>query len=283
MVVTSLSALNTAAAGTAARVIQFSGNLSGSLTVGSNKTIIGTAGATISGHVEVDRSANVILKNFTVVGRNCADVPSNGDCQDGADAVTINNGAHHIWVDHLDVSDGSDGNMDITNASDCVTVSWTKFHYSTSRVAGYTGEVHHFSSLVGGDDGATGDAGHLRVTWHHDWWADHIVERQPRIRFGQNHLFNNLWASVGNHYCVAAAVSSNVLVENNVFDNVLDTVDTTGYSNAATVALSRNNLYLNGAVVSANKGTGVFTPPYTYPLEPASAIQAEVMAGAGPR
>jgi pectate lyase len=281
MVVTSLSALNAAAAGTAARVIQFSGNLSGSLTVGSNKTIIGTAGATITGHVELDRSANVILQNFAVIGLNCSDVPSNGDCQDGADGVTVNNGAHHIWIDHLDVSDGSDGNLDITNASDCVTVSWTKFHYSTSRVAGYTGEVHHFSNLVGGDDGATGDAGHLRVTWHHDWWADHVVERQPRVRFGQNHLFNNLWTSVGNNYCVAAAVSSNVLVENSAFINVRDTLDTANYSNGATIALARNNLYM-GSAVTADKGTGVFTPPYTYPLEPASAIQAEVTAGAGP-
>jgi len=101
-------------------------------------------------------------------------------------------------------------------------------------------------------------------------------------RFGQNHLFNNLWTSVGNNYCVAAAVSSNVLVENNVFDNVRDTVDTTNYSNAATIALSRNNTYANGAAMTANKGTGVFTPPYTYPLEPASAIEAEVMTGAGP-
>ena len=281
MVVTSLSALNSAAAGTAARVIQFSGNLSGSLTVGSNKTIIGMAGATISGHVEVNGSANVILQNFTVVGRNCADVPANGDCQDGADAVTINNGAHHVWVDHLDVSDGSDGNLDVTNASDCVTVSWTKFHYSTSRVAGYTGEVHHFSNLVGGDDAATGDTGHLRITWHHDWWADHVVERQPRVRFGQNHLFNDLWTSTGNNYCVAAAVSSNVLLENSAFVNVRDALDTTGYSNAATVALARGNLY-SGTPTPANKGTGVFTPPYTYPLEPASVIQAEVMAGAGP-
>ena len=87
---------------------------------------------------------------------------------------------------------------------------------------------------------------------------------------------------MGNNYCVAAAVSSNVLVENNVFVNVRDTVDSTNYSNAATIALSRNNLYLSGSAMTANKGTGVFTPPYTYPLEPAAAIQAEVMAGAGP-
>jgi pectate lyase len=37
------------------------------------------------------------------------------------------------WFDHCDISDGSDGNLDITNGSDLVTVSWTQFHYSTKR------------------------------------------------------------------------------------------------------------------------------------------------------
>jgi len=282
MPVTTLSALNSAAAGTAARVIQFSGSLSGTLTVGSNKTIIGAPGAKITGHISLSHSSNVILQNFTVVGLNCSDVPANGDCQDGADAITVNGSSHHVWIDHLDVSDGSDGNLDVTDASDCVTISWTKFHYSAARVAGYTGEVHHFSNLVGGDDAATGDAGHLRITWHHDWWSDHVVERQPRVRFGQNHLFNNLWTTSGDNYCVAAAVNSNVLVENSVFVNVKDTMDTTNYSNAATIALARNNVYSGTAAATANKGTGVFTPPYPYTPDDASTVQAAVMAGAGP-
>jgi pectate lyase len=282
MPVTTLSALNSAAAGTAARVVQFSGSLSGTLTVGSNKTIIGAPGAQITGHISLDRSSNVILQNFTVVGLNCSDVPANGDCQNGSDAITVNGSSHHIWIDHLDVSDGSDGNLDVTDGSDCVTISWTKFHYSPARVAGYTGEVHHFSNLVGGDDAATGDAGHLRITWHHDWWSDHVVERQPRVRFGQNHLFNNLWTASGDNYCVAAAVSSNVLVESGVFVNVKDTMDTTNYSNAATIALARNNVYSGTAAATANKGTGVFTPPYPYTPDDASTVQAAVMAGAGP-
>jgi pectate lyase len=282
MAVTTLSALNSAAAGSTAKVIQFSGSLSGTVTVGSNKTIIGAAGAKITGHISLDHSSNVILQNFTVVGLNCSDVPANGDCQDGADAITVNGSSHHIWIDHLDVSDGSDGNLDVTDASDCVTISWTKFHYSATRVAGYTGEVHHFSNLVGADDAATGDTGHLRITWHHDWWADHVVERQPRVRFGQNHVFNNLWTSSGNNYCVAAAVNSNVLVENNAFANVKDTMDTTNYSNAATIALQRNNVFSGTAAATANKGTGVFTPPYPYAPDDASTVQSAVMAGAGP-
>ena len=81
----------------------------------------------------------------------------------------------------------------------------------------FGGGGHHFSNLVGGGDQATGDAGHLRVTWHHNWWADNVVERQPRVRFGQNHLYNNLWTSNGDNYCVGVGFNSNVLTENNVF------------------------------------------------------------------
>ena len=39
-------------------------------------------------------------------------------------------GAQHVWFDHCDVSDGTDGNLDIVTELDFVTVSWTKFHYS---------------------------------------------------------------------------------------------------------------------------------------------------------
>lgn len=92
----------------------------------------------------------------------------------------------------------------------------------------------------------------------------------------------NLWTSSGNNYCVAAAVNSNVLVENNAFVNVRDTMDTANYSNAATIALARNNMYSGTAAATANKGTGVFTPPYPYTPDDPSTVQAAVMAGAGP-
>jgi len=59
-------------------------------------------------------------------------------------------------------------------------------------------------------------------------------------------------------------------------------MDTTNYSNAATIALARNNVYSGTAAATANKGTGVFTPPYPYTPDDASTVQAAVMAGAGP-
>jgi pectate lyase len=281
--VTSAASFNSNASGTTARVIQISGSLTGDLTIGSNKTIVGLSGAKVTGHIELNGSANVIIQNLTVVGYNCSDVPSDGDCQDGADAITVDHQTHHLWIDHLDISDGSDGNLDITNQSDCVTVSWTKFHYSASRVSGYTGEVHHFSNLVGASDNDTTDTGHLRVTWHHDWWATNVVERMPRVRFGDVHVYNSLYTASGDNHCVAIGDGANVLLENNVFVGVKDPVDSTDYSDAASIVVSRGNVYTGTSGQTANKGTAVFTPGYPYALDAASAVESEVQSGAGPR
>jgi pectate lyase len=280
--VSSASAFSSAVSGSSAAVIHVAGSFSGTFKIGSNKTITGQAGAKITGNLTFDGTSNDILQNLTVVGLNCSDVASNGDCQDGADAITVVNSAHHIWLDHLDVSDGSDGNLDITEGSDCVTVSWTKFHYSTNRVSGYTGEVHHFSNLVGGSDSKTSDAGHLRVTWHHDWWADHVVERQPRVRFGDVHIFNNLYTSSGDNYCIGVGVSANILDENNAFIGVSDPIDSADYSNSASIVVSKGNLYSGTSGMTANKGSTAFTPPYPYTLDAASAVQSAVQSGAGP-
>jgi len=280
--VSSASAFSSAVSGSSAAVIHVSGSFSGSFKIGSNKTIVGLSGAKITGNLTFDGTSNDILQNLAVVGLNCSDVASNGDCQDGADAITVVNSAHHIWIDHLDVADGSDGNLDITEGSDCVTVSWTKFHYSANRVSGYTGEVHHFSNLVGGSDSKTSDAGHLRVTWHHNWWADHVVERMPRIRFGDVHVFNNLYTSSGNNYCIGVGVSANILDENNAFIGVSDPIDSADYSNSASIVVSKGNLYSGTSGMTANKGSAVFTPPYPYTLDAASSVQSAVQSGAGP-
>src|SRR6185503_7659822 len=120
-------------------------------------------------------------RNLKVVGRNCQDAPQ--DCSAGEDAISVNGGAQHLWFDHLDVSDGSDGNLDITQGSDFVTVSWSKFSYSSMRtdpMAGTSG--HRFSNLVGASDTDPSDVNHLNITWHHNWWAQNVNQRMPRTR-----------------------------------------------------------------------------------------------------
>src|SRR6185369_9667803 len=203
---------------TGAAVIQISGTISGDVSIGSNKTLIGACGgrATIRGHVELSGSQNVILRNLTVVGNNCSDSPS--DCSAGQDAITVVRGAKHLWFDHCDISDGSDGNLDITHGCDDITISWTKFHYSGRR----SGD-HQFCNLIGHDDGnASEDTGHLNVTFDHVWWADNVAQRMPRVRFGKVHVVNSLNTAAGNDNGVGAGVDCNIRVENNVFIGVKD-------------------------------------------------------------
>jgi pectate lyase len=278
--VTSLSSLNSAASGTTARVIVVSGTISGDVTVGSNKTIRGACGgtATIQGHIQLDASSNVILRNLNVVGYNCTDAST---CDTGADAVTIQDGSHNILVDHCDISDGSDGNLDITHGSDYVTVSWTKFHYSSANRSG----GHEFSNLIGGSatNGAQ-DSGHLRTTFHHVWWADNVDQRQPRVRFGQVHIFNSLYTATGNTYCVGVGADANILVENTVFIGVRNPFDSGNVDPTAASVLEENgNIFTNTSGSRSEIGGGnAFTPPYTYTLDTATTVQARVQAGAGP-
>jgi len=281
--VSTLADLNTNAAGTTARIIEIHGAIAGNVTVGSNKTLVGACGAEVHGHIQMTGSVNVIVRNLTVVGYNCTDNPS--DCSGGADGVSVERDAHHLWFDHDDISDGSDGNLDITHASDFVTISWTRFHYSGRRTdpAGASGG-HQFSNLIGhSDSNASEDTGHLRITFHHDWWADNVVERMPRVRFGQVHLFDNLYTASGNDYCVGVGVSADIRDENDVFVGVKNPIDSQDYSNGASVIASSGDLFQMTTGTTQDIGGAAFTPPYPYSLDPASDVEATVKNGAGPQ
>jgi pectate lyase len=288
--VTTLTDLQLAAAGSTARVIYVSGVLGpGKLTVGPNKTIAGLCGAEIHGHIAISQSSNVILRNIKIVGYGVGDCSLDPDydstvgCSSGNDAVTIENNAHHVWVDHADISDGTDGNLDITSGSDFVTVSWTKFHYTPrSDPTGNdsTGnEGHRFSNLIGSADNVPGDVGKLNITWSHDWWADNVNQRMPRSRAGKIHMLNDLFTSTGNSVCTNAGQGAHLLVEGSVYSGVAGPLQVTTGGDM----LARNDMFTNirSGTTTAN-GTG-FTPPYTYTADAASGVQAAVMAGAGPK
>lgn len=296
--VTSLADLQSAAKGTTAAVIYVKGKMAaGTVTVGSNKTIVGLCGAEIHGHVEVSGSTNVIIRNIKIVGYavgNCALDPSydsSTGCSSGQDAISVQKNAHHIWFDHCDISDGTDGNLDITNAANYVTVSWTKFHYtprtdnSGSDSTGAAG--HRFSNLVGGTDSPSSydDASALNVTWHHNWWADNVMERQPRVRFGKNHVFNNLYTAAGDNYCVRAGIEAKLLIQNNVFAGVKDphVFNSTSDQGTAYITASGNTYPSStGTEATGGGGTPFTTPPYTFTLDATASLQSTIQAGAGP-
>jgi pectate lyase len=245
------------------------------VTITSDHTVIGLPGAEFHGGLKLSGAQNVIIRNLKIVGNNCTDSPE--DCSGGADAVSIGSGSHHVWVDHCDVSDGSDGNLDVNGGSDFVTISWTKFSYSGLRAGG-----HQFSNLVGSSDNEPEDVGHLRVSYHHNWWAENVRERMPRVRYGQVHVFNSLYSASGDNYCIGVGVFANVLTESNVFIGVRDPIESASYSNDQSVVVSHDNLYVDTGGANADRGSAVFTPPYGYELDPARTVQAQVENGAGP-
>ena len=299
--VTTLEALQAAVEGDDPAVIFVRGTLTpGDLQIGSNKTIVGLCGAEIHGHVEIREAQNIIVRNINIVGYgvgDCALDPgfdATVGCSSGDDAISVQRNAHHVWFDHCSVRDGTDGNLDVSNAANFVTISWTKFSYTprTDLVGDdSTGAAgHRYSNLVGGTDSPStfDDAAALNVTWHHNWWADNVVERQPRIRFGQNHLFNNYYNSLTTNYCVRAGIDANILLEGNFFDGVDDPHE---FNNAAdeltaNIQADDSNVYLNTTSDRSVGGGGPPAPalPYDYAaaLEDAAGIPAAVTSGAGP-
>jgi pectate lyase len=275
VVVTTADELEAAIEGSAARVIHVKGSLTTSdrFVIGSNKTIVGICGAELRGAIAISGQQNVILRNLKIVGKNCADSPN--ECGAGDDAIGVT-GSHHLWFDHLDVSDGSDGNLDMTNASDYITISWTKFWYSTERTDPEQGASgHRFANLIAGSDT---DAGEYRITFHHNWWADNVNQRMPRTRYGDIHVFNNLYTASGNSYCVNAGYEARLLVENNVFVGVNDPhlVSTGG------ALLARGNAYEDTS--GQRQATGAaFTPPYTHSVDPTAGLEDLIRTGVGPQ
>jgi pectate lyase len=248
------------------------------LNVTSNKTLIGVAGgATIEGGVRIRGSdeemvSNVIVQNLRVHGAT-----SDAD----GDGMHIYF-AHHVWVDHCEVWDSPDGNLDIVHASNWVTVSWSKFRYSENPPAA----DHKFSNLIGhSDDNQAEDTGRLKVTWHHNWWGPGIIERMPRVRFGDVHVFNNYYSAAGNNYAIGAGVEARLLIENNYFDGINN--PHIFYDGEPTSEIAaEGNLYMSttGGPEGQQTGQGAsFEAPYDYELDGADSVKGGVMQWAGPR
>ena len=242
-------------------------NISAGLSLAADKTIVGLGtNATFIGRLKLSGPtvSNVVFRNLYISDPF------------GSDGITIDNGAHHIWVDHCTFYDCSDGEVDITEMADYVTVSWCKFYYINQG-------SHRFVNLVGSDDALTNDMGTLHVTFHHNWWGALCQERMPRVRFGENHVYDNYYGCSNNNYCVGVGVDCQILLENNCFDHVTniwkeyDSADLPGL-----IHWNDGNVFTNGTTVPtwASNAT-VFTPPYPYTLDDAAGLPSLVTNNAG--
>jgi pectate lyase len=204
--------------------------------IGSNTTIVGLdKHATIRGgwfDIRGSSSANrtnIIIRNLTFEDTfDCFPEWSPTDGALGAwnalyDSISLRN-SDHVWIDHntfvdRDTADSRlpfyfgvlyqvhDGQLDITNASDYVTVSWNRF------------ENHDKVMLIGSSDSATADQGKLKVTIHHNLF-ENMGQRTPRVRYGQVHVYNNYYkiSNPDNYvYSWGVGIQSAIYAENNFF------------------------------------------------------------------
>jgi pectate lyase len=199
------------------------------INVGANTTIVGLPGARIDhGNLVLANVGNVIVRGVEFA--DAADCFPAWDPTDGAtgnwnslyDLVSLT-GATHVWLDHNTFSDGDnddadqpvylgrpyqvhDGASDIIRGSDLVTVSYNDYHR------------HDKTMLIGSTDTPGVDVGKLRVTVHHNRFAD-ILQRAPRVRFGQVDVYDNLYTATaaGYQYSLGVGVQSSIYAQNNYF------------------------------------------------------------------
>lgn len=258
-------------------IILVEGNISGSgnISVKSNKTIIGkgtTAQLTGFG-LGMNTVSNIIIRNLKITG-----------AVDGISARFT----HHLWIDHCEIWDCSDGLIDITKGSSYCTVSYCKFYYVNQT-------EHRLACLIGSGGGTQpNDWGRNKVTYNHNWYGTKVDQRMPRLMYGQGHVYNDYYSCVGNRYCIGVGSYGAALIENNYFKGVKNphqfmydvfchiTANGNKYENTTGL----QDVGLGGTRKETGQDFDVmpFTvTPYLYWLNDAVDVPNVVSAGAGPK
>ena len=205
-------------------------------------------------------------------------------------------------MNHNDLSDGTnldsdqpsyfgrpyqvhDGLLDITNASDLVTVSYNRFH------------DHDKTMLIGSSDSRISDRGKLRVTLHHNEFRD-LGQRVPRVRFGQVDAYNNHYIETAGDayeyvYSWGIGVESHLVAEHNALTLSSDIPRSAVIGYYKGTAMTENDNLVNGdpvdllAIYNAANDPDIAEVPAFSPASPphrapGPAVPRVVSALAGP-
>ncbi|KAF1987786.1 polysaccharide lyase family 1 protein [Aulographum hederae CBS 113979] len=265
--VSTWAALQSAVQGDAPAIVVVSGSLrptssgkkGAALKIGSNKTIVGKDNKAVimGGGLSMKGVKNVIIRNLTI---QKVLAPT--------DAIGIQD-TTNVWVDHVDLSsdmthdkDYYDGLLDITHAGDFVTVSNSYLH------------DHYKASLVGhSDSNGAEDRGHLRVTYHNNYWKN-LNSRGPSLRFGTGHVYNNYYENMND--AINTRQNAQVLVQSNVFVGSSKPLYNQDGGKATQMD---NNL---GSAKTANVAAAALKEmPYKSTILPAVGVKAAVVGQAG--
>jgi pectate lyase len=209
-------------------------------------------------------TSNIIIQNMTI--RNVVSYSN----------IIIKEGAHHVWVDHCDLSsdrnhgwDYYDGLLDVGKRADYVSLSWNRLH------------DNHIPMLIGFGDENTDDIGHLRVTVYDNYFYN-VSERQPGTRFGYMHVFNNYMLN-GDGYAIGASMGATVRIDNNYFENQHIGLFTQYNAKPGYISGASTNIFKNCGADMVSTAPSTWVPAYEYKsaLIPAANVPAVVTAGAG--
>ena len=197
------------------------------------------------------------------------------------DALTIDN-CHNVWVDHCELYskigagigvDTYDGLLDIKNGSRYVTISWCHLHH------------HMKTMLIGHTDNSNQQStdSQFRITLHHNYFHN-TDGRNPSLRWGAVHMFNNYFRDISD-YGIAVRKGAHALIENNVYENVKLPISTNKFDGEG-FACERGNIFTGTSGANSITQTGCdwwnsSTLPYSYTLDAASTVAANVAANAG--
>jgi pectate lyase len=267
---------------TEAEILQISGKILASnstlITIknGANITIegIGKTGELQNVGLNIRDYNNVIVRNLTI---HEVAYPN--------DALTLDN-VQHGWVDRCElyskIGDGIsvdtyDGLLDIKKGSSFITVSWNYLHH------------HMKCSLIGHTDNTEQQAidSKIRVTYHHNWFS-YTDGRNPSLRFGAVHMFNNYFENITD-YGIATRDGGHAKLENNIYFNVkvpmsTDKFPVDGLPNGFICETGNILSGTTGAKVISQTGCDFWNPttlPYTYTLDPVSSLQVIVQQYSG--
>jgi pectate lyase len=127
---------------------------------------------------------------------------------------------------------------------------------------------------------------------HHNWYADNVIERMPRVRYGQVHVYNNYYTSKRTNYVVGVGVEAQILFEACYLDNQKGVTWYNWYEpnkcpadlncGPGKIQWTTDNIFAGSDIVTSGvPNSQVFKPPYEYQLDKTADIPRIVSAGAG--
>ncbi|MDT9696044.1 pectate lyase [Streptomyces sp. P17] len=230
--------------------------------VPANTTIVGVGrdSGIRGGSLQIRGVDNVIVRNLTIEAPlDCfpqwdpTDDNKTGAWNSEYDGVVVY-GSTHVWIDHNTLTDGRypdsslpeyfgkvyqqhDGLVDVVRGANYVTVSWNSF------------KNHDKTILIGNSDSAgSTDSGKLKVTLHHNRFEG-IVERAPRVRFGQVDSYNNHFVVTGDQkfgYVFGIGASSQLNATDNAFSLAAGVSPGKVLKKWSEAPLTAANNYVNG-------------------------------------